>query len=200
MYAMVLESAPGAADPAVDALNAAGWTVSRCQESDRAPFPCNGILDPERCPLARRVDVAVLVRADGDPAPTAREAGVTCAVRAGVPLVQDAKEAVTPFDGWMTAKVIGGDVVEACRRAVATHRSRLAGVVVAAIAPTLERAGVAPTSVRCWIHEAPAGLHLEIAGPFPTDITGMIAVRAMTALPRALRGAEQLDITVTSWR
>jgi hypothetical protein len=197
MHVMLLESAPGAGSAVGATLEAAGSTVSRCHQPGLAPFPCSGLSDPTACPLARHVDVAVLVRADGEPAPTPYEHGVTCALQAGVPLVEQAPGQPSPFGPWVAA-ACDGDVVAACHQAVSAHHARLATVVSEAIAPTLARAGIAASDVQCRFEELPTGLRLDISGPLPAGVAGMIAVRATTALPRARRGGDQLDVTVTS--
>jgi hypothetical protein len=93
---LVIESHPGAAAEAVQALEAAGHHVHRCYDDHSHGFPCLGVIDPAECPLARRTDVALLVRRRVAPGPTALEQGATCAIRAGVPLVEAGPEPLVP--------------------------------------------------------------------------------------------------------
>ena len=69
------------------ALQAAGHTPLRCHEPGAPAFPCNALLPGHRCPLDVGVDAVVTSRARPVSAPTLSETGVTCALRAGLPLV-----------------------------------------------------------------------------------------------------------------
>src|SRR3546814_9180958 len=74
------------------------WSSDVCSSDLHEPgepaFPCKGLVDPSSCPLEGHIDVALLVRPRIAPRPTAVEDGVTCALRAGVPLVEDRKSVV----------------------------------------------------------------------------------------------------------
>ena len=69
------------------ALQAAGHEPLRCHDPGAPAFPCNALLPGRRCPLDIGVDVVVTSRARPVSAPTLSETGVTCALRAQVPLV-----------------------------------------------------------------------------------------------------------------
>lgn len=121
---LLIESRPGSG--AIDAgrLEAAGHRVHRCHPDTRpgleAPLPardrylCTGVT--AWCPLDDGVDVALLVRRRVMPRPVAREAGVSCALRAGVPVVEDGPAVLDPFEPWLAGRV-AGDVVAACEAA-----------------------------------------------------------------------------------
>ena len=85
---LVIESHPGAAVQAARQLEAAGHHVGRCHDSDCRGFPCRGVFDPQERPLSAVPDVALLLRSRVDPRPTPLEHGVSCAIRAGFPLVE----------------------------------------------------------------------------------------------------------------
>ncbi len=82
---LVIESHPGAAAAATDALEAAGHRTATCHPAGaEAAFPCRAVIDPADCPLDDRPDVALLVR-DRITEPGARDQGASCAIRAGIP-------------------------------------------------------------------------------------------------------------------
>jgi hypothetical protein len=129
---LVIESHQGAAAPASDILTAAGHRVHRCRDERSNGFPCRGVIDPDACPLAGPIDVALAVRWRIDPHITEIEQGVTCALRARVPLVESGPSALDPFAPWLTARV-EGDVVATCEAAAgrATGARRPAGDLTA---------------------------------------------------------------------
>jgi hypothetical protein len=121
---LVIESHPGVAASAVHALEAAGHHVQRCYDDDSLGFPCRGVIDPAECPLARHSDVALLVRGRVAPRPTELEQGASCALRAGVPLVEDGPAALDPFEPWLAARV-DDSVVNTCEAASDTALGEL---------------------------------------------------------------------------
>jgi hypothetical protein len=120
---LVIESHRGAAAAAVHDLEAAGHHVRRCYDEDRHGFPCRGVVDVAQCPLARHADVALLVRGRVAPHPTALEQGATCAIRAGIPLVEAGPAALDPFEHWLAARV-DHDVVATCEAAAGRAGAR----------------------------------------------------------------------------
>lgn len=137
---LVIESDPGVAGEVDAALRAEGHEVVHCHEAGAPAFPCVGIDGP--CPVERGVAAAVLVRSAGRPAPTAYEDGVSCALRARVPLVVAAPLPSGAYDR-MAAQVVTTDdadvVAAAVLRAAAGrslgHEERAA----AAVASVLDR-------------------------------------------------------------
>jgi len=119
MDVLVLESAPNAADAAIEKLTNGGHRTFRCHEPGRAVFPCRALAGEGPCPLSSPgVDVAVTVRAHPDMRPTLREEGVACALRAHVPLVVAGRDMLNPYEEWADEVVEDGDVVAACERVV----------------------------------------------------------------------------------
>jgi hypothetical protein len=109
---LIMESQRGAAHGAEAALTAAGHRVHRCHEPGDRGFPCKGITEAGGCPLDQaRIDVALVVRAHVDPKPTPLEDGISCAIRSGVPLVEDGPDLLDPFQPWVAARVDGADLV-----------------------------------------------------------------------------------------
>jgi len=119
MDVLVLESAPNAADAAIEQFTNGGHRTFRCHEPGRAVFPCRALAGEGPCPLSSPgVDVAVTVRAHTDMRPTLREDGVACALRAHVPLVVAGRDMLNPYEEWADEVVEDGDVVAACERVV----------------------------------------------------------------------------------
>jgi hypothetical protein len=112
MRILMLESEPGIARDHEARLTEAGHEVVRCHEPGAPSFPCAGLPDVSGCPLEQQaVDVALLVRDPIDERPTHREAGVACALRARVPVLQPAGQSTEPFAGHVST--FDGDIVEA---------------------------------------------------------------------------------------
>lgn len=120
---LVIESHQGAAAPASDDLAAAGHRVHRCRDDRSHGFPCRGVVDPDACPLAAQTDVALVVRWRIDPRPTELEQGVTCALRARVPLVEAGPAALDPYAPYLAGRV-DGDVVAMCEAASTASHAR----------------------------------------------------------------------------
>ena len=122
---LLIESRPGEGSVHSERLEAAGHRVHRCFTDAahtglaapghvplRDRYLCHGVTDGS-CPLERGIDVALLVRGRVTTEPTAGEAGASCALRAGVPLVEAGPELLDPFTPWLSARA-GDDIVAAC--------------------------------------------------------------------------------------
>ena len=123
-------------------LDAAGHEVVRCHPADGPAFPCVGLED--RCPLdaAAPVDVAIAVRDQARPQPTAEEAGVTCAIRAGLPVVVVGPEGPNPFSAWSESCAGPEGVVAATERAIASVAARRAAPIAAEVERLIALEGV----------------------------------------------------------
>lgn len=120
MRILCLEARWTDGDRVAEQLRAGGHDVVRCYDEGAGPSsPCVGLDRPGSCPLDvdGGVDVAVDVRPRGEPHPTPREAGVTCALRQGVPLVVAGADDPGPFSRWGVAVPAGGDLTAACHEA-----------------------------------------------------------------------------------
>lgn len=89
-----------AIEQAASSMASAGYGVLRCHEPGEPAFPCNGIRPDRVCPLDRGFAVAVTMRARPAAQPTQSEFGVTCAIRAGAPLVVGGITQGNPFEEW----------------------------------------------------------------------------------------------------
>jgi len=104
-------------------LRERGHEVLRCHDAGSPPFPCAALVG--ECPFDgdAPVDAALVVRDDVWPRPTQHDRGVTCAVRARVPVLMMGKAALNPYEDWINGHVLAGqDPVDAVERVVAQRR------------------------------------------------------------------------------
>jgi hypothetical protein len=184
---LVLENGPGSAREAIEALEAAGHRVHRCHEPGEEPFPCRAIDDPTACPLHGNIDVALLVRHHVHPQPSPLEDGVACAIRAGIPLVEEGPGILDPYEPYVTLRMDSGSarsVVEVCEEAVAIAQRPLADDILRRCALVFVGAGIDPETVQCRME--PAGrrtlVHLDVPGPVTKGVRGALALRALDAV------------------
>jgi hypothetical protein len=185
---LVIESYPGAAAGAVHDLEAAGHRVQRCYDEDHPGFPCRGVLDAARCPLAGHADVALLVRGRVAPRPTALEQGATCALRAGVPLVEAGPLALDPFEGWLAARV-DGDVVAACEAASHAALGELRRDILRLAAPILTAAGIGAERADCRLE--PVATHLNVRFDLPVTVDPAVRQALAVRVLDAVRGSSR---------
>jgi len=180
---LIVESHPGAGAEATDALTAVGHRVHRCFSPDAETFPCVGIAGEHACPADGPLDVALVVRRGVTPEPTAIEQGVTCAIRAGVPIVEHGSDAADPFASWVTARV-ADDVVEACEKVGISQI--LIEVAEDAIGLLLDDAGIARTAVHCRFGRDGERLVLHLISDVRLDQhqQNVLGVRALEAVKR----------------
>jgi hypothetical protein len=194
---MIIESHRDAAASAVAALEAAGHHVHRCHDDDSHGFPCRGVIDPAGCPLARHVDVALLVRLRVAPRPTALEQGATCAIRANVPVVEDGPAALDPYQPWLAARV-DGDVVAACEAATDAALGELRREILRLAAPTLVAARLPATQALCRIEPETTRLrvHFDLPVAVAPAVKQALAVRVLDAVRRAGRTYGPVEVSV----
>jgi hypothetical protein len=194
---LVIESHPGAAAEARQALEAAGHHVFRCYDDDSNGFPCLGVTDPADCPLARRTDVALLVRRRVAPRPTALEQGATCAIRAGVPLVEAGPEPLDPFEPWLVGRV-DDNVVATCEAASDTALGELRREILRLATPILFGAGIVTSRALCRIQPEATRLHVEFELPaaVTTAVKQALAVRVLDAVRSAGRTYGPVHVSV----
>jgi hypothetical protein len=194
---LVIESYPGAAAWAVHDLEAAGHRVQRCYDEDAPGFPCRGVLDAARCPLARHADVALLVRGRVAPRPTALEQGVTCALRAAVPLVEAGPAALDPFADWLAARV-DDDVVATCEAASDAAFGELRRDILRLAAPVLLAAGIGANQADCRLEPVATQLSVRFDLPATVDpaVRQALAVRVLDAVRRSRRTYGPVRVSV----
>jgi len=199
---LLLEAGPG--DGAHDAreLEAAGHRVHRCFDAD-GPVgsvhpsgwtPCRALTSGD-CPLDEMIDVVLLARKGVAPRPGLREAGVRCAVRAGIPIVEDGGELLDPFAAWVSHRTTDDGAVVACEAAARD-----------AMGPVLERlrvlgsrllgdVGVDPADLGATFEVDADHLVVRLTGPpLPRPVSRALCARALDALRAVPRTFSQVDV------
>jgi hypothetical protein len=194
---LIIESHPGAADRAAIELEAEGHTVHRCHDDAQHAFPCAGVKGEHGCPIDQPIDAALLVRRGVGPSPTPLEDGVPCALRAGIPVVEDGTDLLDPYDEFLTTRVRNDEsVADACRRAVVEAMEPLEAEVEAALVPFLEANGL--RSEDCSVRLEPRGdllrIHLHAAGLTPM-LTGQLSVKAVDTVRAMRRTWPAIEVT-----
>jgi len=193
---MVLESAPHAADAAVDQLEAAGHRAHRCHPPGARPFPCVGITDPAACPVVAGADVALLVRLRVTPRPTPFESGVRCAIRAGLPIVEDGPDILDPYERWVTARAGGNDVAGALLVISRSAHRSLEEAIGERIAGALRATTIDPASVACRVERDGPRLHVRLTGPpVGRRVEHALAVRVLDAIHSNGRTYGNVDVS-----
>lgn len=194
---LILESHPGAADRAVTELEAEGHSVHRCHEPGAAAFPCAGVAGEHSCPLEAQVDAALLVRRGVSPSPTPLEDGVPCALRAGIPVVEDGTDVLDPYTEHITTRVgVDESLGDAVRRAVTEAMEPLEAEVHAALVPFLTANGF--DAADCSVRLEPRGdllrIHLHADG-LPSMLTGQLSVKAVDTVRTMRRTWPSIEVT-----
>lgn len=182
---LLIESRPGTTDRTASLLETAGHRVHRCHEPGAPSFPCKALIHAEDCPLDAHVDVALLVRSRISPRPTAVEDGVGCAIRAGIPVVEQGSDVLDPFAPWITRRIHrDDDVVAAVEQAVEFADAPLRREVLRRIAQLLHGAGMSESDVTVRVvHDGPGmEVHLELPGEPDRRLEHALSVRVLDAL------------------
>ena len=193
---LVIESLPGAAAWAAHVLESAGHRVHRCY-ADRPGFPCVGVTSPDLCPIARHVDVALLVRPRVAPRATALEQGAACVIRAGVPLVEQGSAALDPYEPFLAARV-DQDPVATCEAANDAALDELRREILRLAGPILFTVGILAGQTVCRIE--PQATRLHVTFDLPVRVTHAVkqalAVRVLDAVRRQERTYGPVQVSV----
>lgn len=191
---LLVESHPGNGAREAGALERAGHHVHRCHEPGATGFPCTEITSPGSCPLDAGVDVALLMRRVA-PHPTDLEQGVSCALRAGVPIIEDGPTILDPFEPYLTGRVTG-DVVAACEEATDSGWSPLRQAILDRAGGVLAGAGIDCDDVAVSFHREGTNLRIDLAGPPAAAATRQaLGVRVLDALRSSGRTFGQVDVS-----
>lgn len=191
---LILESRSGAAKHHAEALQEAGHRVHLCHDPGSFDFPCRAIAGAGECPIDQGIDVALVVRRGIHPNPTAGEQGVSCAIRAGIPIVEDGPTVLDPFEPFLTLRVTGS-VTASVERAAALDDDQLQAAIRAGVAPTLDRADIAPHELECSFARTATHLRVELGLPEAArDVEQALAVRVIDVLRDERRSYEQIDV------
>jgi hypothetical protein len=200
---LLIERRPGLGAVSVDDLERAGHRVHRCYPAPGtrddpatalAPM-CTAVTDGT-CPLDRRVDVALVARKGIAVRPSVTEHGVSCAIRAGVPLVEDGSDLFDPYGPWLTARVgPDGDTVTACEQAAQEGFAPLREAIRVRTRRALAAAHVAPDDVACRFDIDGTRLTVVLSGPPITRAARQaLGVRVLDAVRAGRRTFGQVDV------
>jgi hypothetical protein len=185
VHVLALETEPGAADAAIEKLTARGHQVSRCHEPGRPFFPCRALEGCEPCPLTEPgVDVAVTVRDHPGTLPSLGEDGVSCALRARVPLVVAGRVARNPYEDWADEVVEDRDAAGACERVVAAPTRAHTHVAQLALRDTLRRRAGSAAGAEAAVWRDHRRLRVQLDGIDHLDgsVRGLVAAEVAAAL------------------
>ncbi|NLV54936.1 MAG: hypothetical protein GXY13_04910 [Acidimicrobiales bacterium] len=194
---LLLESRPDGAAVEAERLAAAGHRVARCHEHRPAgPDSASAGSDPDAwtpctalthgtCPLDSWVDVALLAH----DVPGSRHEpanGLGCAVRAGVPVVEQVDAEGDP-DPWIDRQATRDRVVDACEVAAVESYAPIVERLRETAAPLLEPLGVDPADVDATFEVdgaiADGAVVIRITGPeLPGRVAEALSERAIAAL------------------
>lgn len=192
---LAVESAPGVAGHEIDALEAAGHRVHRCHEPDDPAFPCRAVSGAGPCPLDEGIDVGLLVRRGIAPRPTDHEQGVGCVIRAGVPLVEEGSAILDPYEGYVTRRVLGDDLVATCEAAVDESFAPFRAAIRSLISQLLAGAGHDAGDVTIDVERTGSDLRVDLRGPeVPERVRQAIGVRVLDAVRRERRTYGTVDV------
>jgi hypothetical protein len=199
---LMIESEPGiASGPAADLLQA-GHRVHWCHDSVDHGFRCAGLHEPSTCPLEGHVDVAFVARDGVNPRPTALEAGVRCAIRAHVPVVEQGTEILDPFAPWVAERIVRGeDPVAACERAVGNAHGDLEEAIRARTAGLLAASSIPADAVRCHFGATAQGLEIELVLPNEVSkrVKHALAVRVLDAVRTVGRTYGRVNVEISDY-
>ena len=177
-----------ATEQACERLEEQGHVVHRCHGPGAEGFPCIGMADAVACPLDGGIDVALLVRRGVRAEPTPEEDGARCAIRAGIPLVEDGTDVLDPFDRWVVERVGPDDDLGAlCARAASTRHAHLRTLIRDRIAKLTEVAGTNAVDTACLVRTFGRDLVVDLHLPVPVDrrLQAALAVRVLDAVRAA---------------
>jgi hypothetical protein len=138
--------------------------------------------------------VALLARRGVTPRPGPREAGVRCAVRTGVPIVEDGGELLDPFAPWVARRTDGDGVVAACEAAARAAFDPVLDRLRTVCERLLRAEGVDPAALGGTFAVDRDHLVVHLSGPpLPDRTTRAVCDRthdALRAVPRTFRGVD----------
>jgi hypothetical protein len=160
-------------------------------------------LTDEGCPIDHHgpIDVAITVRPDDAGVPTAEEAGATCAIRIGLPMVV-LGGAEQPFGPWSTAATSADDLPGAIDRAIALVAERRAEPILAEAERLLEVEGVDAGRVEVDVLREGDTAHITIRTEHDVDegLAGRLATRAHAVDQRGSWPTSKVGVAVATIR
>ena len=199
MRILSIEDRPGAGAGDVRPLVDAGHDIARCHAEGAPAFPCAGLLGD--CPIEEPAGIDVVVDSRSAPGDrtAADEAGASCALRRGIPVLVSGAD--NPFADWATVRRDGEPIVDACRRAIDEGAARRAAPLRAEVERILaDEAQPGGAEVRITRCGTTARIAIEVPGPVSPALAGAVAARVHAVDRRRPSPESTLDIGVTSRR
>jgi hypothetical protein len=196
MKVLVNESEAGAADRAVELLESQGHDVLRCHERDDGPFPCAALRPGHVCPLRDPgVDVAVTVRSSPRSRPALLEDGISCALRARVPVVVAGQTDLNPYEGFDVEVVEGPHVVGALERLAMAPSPGHSQVATEALLDALQRE---PGDAVAVAYRRRSGVRVELEAVPAVDRAAVKAAvpKVIAAVREYDRDTERIDVSI----
>ncbi len=192
---LVIESHAGTGRRHAAALASAGHRIHRCSRPGANAFPCTEITDPGSCPLDRGVDVALLVRRNVALRSSDREQGVGCAIRSGVPVVEDGPTVLDPYEPYVTARVTG-DLIATCEEATDHGYDDLREAIGERCARVLTAAGISPTRPDIRFRRVGNRLAVDVHGEqISRNLQDALSIRVLSAVVDGRRSFEGVDVS-----
>jgi len=198
---LLIENHPGAGSADAEQLVAAGHRIHRCFPDGKGSlglrdgYLCVGATTGS-CPLDGGIDVALIVRRPPAARLAASEGGVGCALRDGVPVVEDG---VGMVDDPLELRLAGrarNDVVVACEAAARQPFDAVRRGFEARVARVLEANNVHPGTVSCMFEPRGSRLLVSLSGPAISDaFEQALAVRMLDAVHAAGRAFDRIDVS-----
>ena len=196
---LVIGSDQIATEVAQEQLEQRGHIVHRCHIPGQPGFPCLGVADSSACPLVQGIDVALLVRRGVSSKTHVEEDGARCAVRSGVPLVEDGTEVLDPFEPWVVERVgADDDLSVVCERAADQRFALLRMLIRERIAKLAVAAGTTAIDTACLISSNGGDVAIDLHLPVALDRNQQqaLAVRVLDAVHASGRTYAQVDVNV----
>jgi hypothetical protein len=197
MDVLMLETDLDRAHAAACKLVAQGHRVWRCHDRGATAFPCRALAGARPCPLdTPGVDVVVTVRKQHCVDPSPYEDGVSCALRARVPLVVVADQGENPFDEY-AEEVVADDVTEACERVLARPSPVHTTIATDTLRSALRRRARTDSMPTATVHRTAAGLQVAVDGLGRLDrrTSGLVVSEVVAALRAFDRHAPAIDVS-----
>jgi hypothetical protein len=151
--------------------------------------------------MDQRIDVALLVRPHVEPRPTPLEDGVICALRKGIPLVEDGPDLLDPYDPWVAERVATElDVVAACNRAAERSLEPLRTAILDRIGVLTRGLGLRADQIGCRVQPEGTALRVEVLLPVAVDrhLEQALAVRVLDAVRGGGKTYGEINVTVAT--
>lgn len=123
---------------------------------------------------------------------------MSCAIRAGVPVVEAGSSILDPFDPWITRRVGDDGVAAACEEATDLGYAPVIADIKRRCAPMLHDMGRDVDLVTCRIelHWPRLHVHLRVPGSISDGEREALAVRALDAVRADRRNFGKINVQV----